>query len=480
MNIDIAYIVSHGFAARMVMQTNLLGMLRMQGKKVALICPDAADVNLKSFCLQNDISLFEFNPSSSFWSGEYLNARKYFLEDIKKNPALWEKHLYATKYSKSKNIIRRIQPHLLFGAHQIKRYIPQLKKWYRNRETRHLKSRAAIELITRLEPALLVSTYPVNFTEAMLLKAAKESGYKTAIHLLSWDNISCKGHFPQLADEYIVWGDIMKNELKEYYAVSESRIHTCGVPHFDLHLTTRDKPSPDKYLKDLGLSESRPYLFFGMSSPRFAPKEIDIVEWLANKVENGGFGNEMQLVVRPHPQNVQGGMSDKSWLPRLKVLQALDMVAIDYPDLNQSKMPWSMQERDMVRLSHLLAGCSVSLNSGSTLSIDALMCNRPVILTSFDAEFDLDYWRSARRLIEYTHLKKLVDLGGVSVSRNFEELEVLINQYLFKEDHKWEERRRTVSMQCDNYESAATPRCKDILMEMCVWDAKEENMVHQI
>jgi hypothetical protein len=46
--IDIAYIVSHGFAARMVTQTNLLGLLVKEGKKVALICPDKNDENLKN------------------------------------------------------------------------------------------------------------------------------------------------------------------------------------------------------------------------------------------------------------------------------------------------------------------------------------------------------------------------------------------------------------------------------------------------
>ena len=50
--IDIAYIVSHGFAARMVTQTDLLGLLVKEGKKVALICPDKNDENLKTYMLE--------------------------------------------------------------------------------------------------------------------------------------------------------------------------------------------------------------------------------------------------------------------------------------------------------------------------------------------------------------------------------------------------------------------------------------------
>ena len=44
---DIVYIVSHGFASRMVTQTNLLGKLVQAGKSVALISPDKEDIVLK-------------------------------------------------------------------------------------------------------------------------------------------------------------------------------------------------------------------------------------------------------------------------------------------------------------------------------------------------------------------------------------------------------------------------------------------------
>lgn len=458
MKTDIVYIISHGFAARMVMQTNLLGLLVKDGKKVALIAPDQNDENLKKYCQENGVELFEFNPQSGFWNAEYHNARKYFLEDIKANPALWEKHIYATKYNKARNPWRHIRPRLLILMYYLQQLFPGIKGWYKKREARQLESSEAQELLKKIDPEVVVSTYPVSFSEAMLLKAGKARGAKTIIHLLSWDNISCKGHFPQLADEYIAWGKIMQDELIEYYQIPQENIHVCGVPHFDLHLESRQAPKPGAHLQGLGLAPDRPYLFFGMSSPRFAPKEIDIVEWLVAEIRKDTFGKEMQLVVRPHPQNVQGGMADQSWLPRLEAIHG-DRIGVDFPDLVKSKMPWSMQEKDMLRLSHLLAGCTVSLNSGSTLSIDALMCKRPVILTSFDAEAQLSYWQSARRLVDYTHLKKLIDLGGVSVAKDFTSCQDLLLKYIRDENYNVENRGKTAHMQCHNYDTNGTKLC---------------------
>ena len=133
MKTDIAYIISHGFAARMVMQTNLLGLLVKEGKKVALIAPDREDENLKIYCNENGVDLYEFNPKSSFWTSQYHDARKYFLENIKANPALWEKHIYATRYNKSKKPWPHIKPRLLILCYYLRNWFPGLKKWYKKK-----------------------------------------------------------------------------------------------------------------------------------------------------------------------------------------------------------------------------------------------------------------------------------------------------------------------------------------------------------
>ncbi len=226
--IDIAYIATHGFAARMVTQTNLLGKLVEQGKKVALIVPDKEDENIRNYCQKNGVECFEFSPVSKFWSGQYSDARKYFLEDIKNNTALWEKYIRAVKYNTSKNPWNHIRPRLLYICHHLVRYFPSLKAWYKKRERKQLDSPSAKAFMEKINPGLLVSTYPVNFQEAMLLKAAENIGSQTTIHLLSWDNISCKGHFPVLADEYIAWGPIMKEEFMEYYGIPEDKIRICA------------------------------------------------------------------------------------------------------------------------------------------------------------------------------------------------------------------------------------------------------------
>jgi len=187
------------------------------------------------------------------------------------------------------------------------------------------------------------------------------------------------------------------------------------------------------------LNPEKPYLFFGMSSPRFAPKEIEIVEQLILAINNGQFGDDMQMVIRPHPQNVQGYMADLSWLPRLIKLQS-NRIGVDNPLLKKSKMQWSMEQEDMIKLSQLLVHSKICINSGSTLCIEALSCNIPVIVTAFDGDENLEYWKSARRLLDFPHLKKLKDLGGYLVVYSFENLFKEISNFISNPNKEIEKR----------------------------------------
>jgi hypothetical protein len=212
--IDIAYIVSHGFAARMVMQTDLLKKLSQKGQNIALVSPDANDANLKKYCDEHHIKLIEYKTQNLRWSGFYMEKRKYFLENIEENAALYEKHIWATKYNESKNPISHILPWYGILCYKLIKVFPSIKNKFFKNEKKHLKNEKAIELLTEFEIQLVVSTYPVAYVEAELLHAAECLGIKRIIHLLSWDNISCKGRFPALADDYIAWGPIMYPQIK--------------------------------------------------------------------------------------------------------------------------------------------------------------------------------------------------------------------------------------------------------------------------
>ena len=458
MSVDVCYIVSHGFASRMLTQTDLLGRLRRAGQTVAVICPDRTDPVLAEYCARNDIQLEQFEPRKALFSDDYLFRRRYYLEDIRSNPALWEKHLSATRFHPARNPFKRLRPYWYYLMYRLIPRFPGIRSRFRAGEEKQLRSPDAEALLARLKPKRLVATYPVSLGEAILLHHGNRDPHiETWIHLLSWDNITCKGRFVQTADHYIAWGPVMRDELSAYYNVSQERVHVCGVPHFDLHRDPKVTEMRPDVLSALGLDPQRPYFMFAMSSPRFAPNEIDIVEWLATRVAEGAFG-DMQLLVRPHPQNVTGNMADAKWLPRLHALHERASVGVAFPKLVSSRLRWSMQEVDMLELAAMLSGAAAVLNSGSTVSIDALMHDKPVLITSFDAAERREYWDSARRLIDYPHLKTLVGLGGLIVCNDFDMLERALRQVQSAPQSGASGRRAALFAECLSNDGGATSR----------------------
>ncbi len=463
---DIVYIISHGFAARMLMQTDLLGKLSQKGFKIAVITPDKNDKNLLKYAEGKQIDIYEYNPKSALWTGEFIRLRKYLFEDIRKNPALWEKHLrdvINARQRKSFSALFKIR--FYYFIYLLVRTFPFLRNLFAGFERRSLKDADADKLIDELQPELLIATFPVNLSESRLLFAGnKAKGTNTVIHLLSWDNITCKGHFPQLADYYISWGDIMKEEFIEYYKIEEQKIINTGVPHFDLHIQITGSDVYKSLIHQKGLDPEIPYLFFAMSSPYFAPNEIDIVEWLAREIETGQFG-KMQLVIRPHPQNMGGSMADNTWIQRLKNIQTAS-ISVDWPKMVESNLNWSMQMGDMLDFAHLIEGCTVSVNSGSTVAIDSLLHNKPVILTLFDAENKLPWWQSARRLKDYKHCRKLVDEGGATIVNNFDEFRAAINLYMADKNYKQGKRQHARFREVGVDDGNATGRVVDAIQQI--------------
>ena len=464
-NIDICYVISHGFAARMLLQTGLIKRLTEQGKRIAIITPDPSDENLKELHASPLVDIYDPEIEQSIWDDDYGVKRMYYLEDIRNNPVFWEKHLYSIWYSKSKHPWKRIRPFIYYPIHRLIKYFPSIRARFKKTENKYLYSKKASILIAKIQPNVVVSTYPINFLEAKFLFAAKEQKIQTIIHLLSWDNITSKGIFPVIPDQFIVWGQVMFEELKEYYGTTDRNIHICGVPHFDNHIQVKQQPNYKPLIQDLGLNSELPYLFVAMSSPRFAPYEIEIVEWLAQAIQKNEFGEKMQLIVRPHPQNVQGSLADKKWVKRLDNLIG-ERVTVDYPQLVNSKVRWSMRKTDMNRLSNLLAGCSICLNSGSTVSIDALMLDKPVILTSFDGDKELYYWKSARRLIDYPHQKKFVGLGGAKAVHSYEDLKKTIQKYIVDPNYDIAKRRKALAMECYLNDGQSTNRVIEAMLQV--------------
>ncbi|MGA7304213.1 MAG: hypothetical protein WBW88_05040 [Rhodothermales bacterium] len=466
MAVDVCYVLKDGFPARMVLHSEILPRLHEMDVSVALVVPNAHENLMQEMAERHHVTLFEAPNVYSRLTIEYeWLIRRYLFEDVLSNPSLrsWHLKLRDMPEHPTRNRLRAAfyltVNRLSLRSARFRRFLQRIEKRL------FLDNDEVATLIQSISPKLLISTYPVSILEAAFLHEARKAGVTTVSQLLSWDNITSKGRFSVVSDLFLTWGPIMSAELAEYYDVPASHVYECGVAHFDQHVNAVVPGKAKEILREIGLNPEDPYLFFGMSSPTVSPNEIDVVEWLAHEVRRGAFGPCVQLVIRPHPQNIQGYTADKSWLPRLQAV-AGGPIAVDYPALEQSELAWNLKEDDLPRLVNLLAGSTIVLNSGSTLAIDGIIHDKPVILTLFDGNEELPWHRSIRRYREVIHMRKLIDLGGLRVAGSYDELTHQIAEYLANPDLDAAGRARTRELECGSVDGHACERIANVLADL--------------
>jgi CDP-glycerol:poly(glycerophosphate) glycerophosphotransferase len=455
----IVFLLTHGFSARTVIRSGLGRRLIAQGARITVISPNADETYFWEECQTEGITLQQEPKNGGRAAQRFRSYRPYLLDDVLNNPALKCHHL------------QRCEDRPLVGCalEIVNRTVARsslFRKLSRTLECKINRSKEVQELLTQLKPSLLVLPNPFGIEETVYLLHARELGIPIVCQMLSWDNITSKGTPLLMPDYFISWGPIMTQEMLDVYKFSRDKIYECGVSHFDVYSQQGQLIPRDALLSELNLPLQQPYIFYGMVAPYSCPNEIDMLTWLANKVNSNAFDEPCSLVIRPHPQTISGFYSRTSKeLERLRALTG-SRVALDTPSLLSERLAWDLPKSDMYRLASLLAGSAMCINANSTLCLDACMLDRPVINIAFDGLTELPYEKSARRGLDYFHMAKLLALGGIRIARSFSDLEDHINTYLRDPDLDRQGRMLSVAQECGPRDGRAVERVANTLLQL--------------
>jgi hypothetical protein len=455
----IAFLYENGFAARMMLRSGLGKELVVQGAEVTAISPNADEAYFQKECREDGIKLEQEPQKYSRVAELFRSYRPYLLDDVMGNPSL-----RAVHFNRLRNrpvlqaVTATINKH--FAPLSIFRYTTSALERTLNR------SRKIKHLLARVRPDLLVLPNPFGEIVTIYLLHAKELGIPTVCQMLSWDNVTSKGTPLAMPDCFISWGPIMTEEIAAIYHFPRQRIYECGVPHFDVY-SRRDQLTPRHVVAaQLNLNVDEPYIFYGMVLPGSCPNEMQILEWLVKQIVGETFSKPCSLVIRPHPQTIRGmHQMDVARFERLHSMLG-PRVALDLPPVLSERLFWDLPKSDMYHLASVLTGSAICINANSTLCIDACMADRPVITIAFDGWKDLPYHRSVRRGLDFTHIAKLLALGGVRIARSFDDLFEHIDAYL--NDPALDRRARSLSVarECGLQDGQATERVANTLLNL--------------
>jgi hypothetical protein len=458
--------ITHGFQARDLLRTDVLTVLQSHGVRVVVLTPNHEDEYFTREFGGPGVCFEPLFMGSSRLEQALGAFRRFVLANFRLNQTI---HALNERFHRSRRpryvLIRLLNR--FFGR------VPAARRAWMRLEALLFPGTQYDAVFRRYAPSLVVTGTPGSIAaDAHLLRAARRFRVRTVCVVLSWDNLTSKGHMAAVPDDLIVWNDIMKREAREFHDYPPDRVHVAGVAHFDVYARPEAPGDRERFFRRHGLDPDRRLITFGTITPWLFPYNADIAEILARAIAEGRFTQPVQLLVRLHPQVLQPGTQHTENVERYQAIaETYPHVHLDVPKVKSRALMWDLAQDDMHHLAELMRHSDVTVNAGSTLTIDSAIMDTPIVNVGFDGDREVPYAQSVVRIYDFTHYANIVRTGGVRIARSADELIKHINAYLEDPSLDREARARIVSEQCFRIDGHSGQRVGRLLLEMAGVDA---------
>lgn len=309
----------------------------------------------------------------------------------------------------------------------------------------HTLTQAYEKLLVENNIDLLFFTHQRPPYIAPLIYAAEKLKLKTSAFIFSWDNLASKGRMAGNFDYYLVWSELMQSELLHFYrSIKAENIHIVGTPQFEPYVLERYQSTKEEFAQKFNIDSTKPTVFFSCGDVSTSPNDPVYIEAIAKGIVENKFIQAVNLLVRTSPAEEPA---------RFKSLaDKYPFIIWNYPDWFQARSNhqenWSQRipsVNDVKNLRALLAYTDISVNMLSTMSLDNMLFQKPVINTVFgNGENGL---KNDQRFFNYAHIKKVIDGNAIWVAKDENELIEAINIYLQQPKLRLQEQNDMIQLQ---------------------------------
>src|ERR1043166_4818110 len=156
--------------------------------------------------------------------------------------------------------------------------------------------------LDRLQPKVLVSTSTDGFPDTPWLVAAGLLGIPRATWIRSWDNITTKCELIPDAEFFLVWSELMEQELRLYFPrYNHRRMLRIGTPQFDGHRDMENVIPRKAFCERVGLDPNRPIVLYCTGGTHICKKEHLVINDLRDALDKVKHLGNPQLLIRLHP-----------------------------------------------------------------------------------------------------------------------------------------------------------------------------------
>lgn len=327
----------------------------------------------------------------------------------------------------------------------------------------HRITQSYIKLLKEDQPSHVFFTHQRPPFLAPFLIAAKQLKLPTSTFIFSWDNLASKGRMLGTFDHFLVWSDLMKAELLYFYPrVKEEDVKVVGTPQFEPYVMPKYETSKEDFLKKFQLETTKKVICYSCADVSIGKNDPVVITAIANAIRSKAINSQVQLLVRTSPAE------DDSRFKAIR--EAFPEIVWNVPKWTLTREnhaeSWSQRvpsEEDIKDLRAILEYVALNVNMCSTMSLDFMLFNKPVINTVFGNEANGMY--NDQRFLNFGHYKKVAESGAVTIAKNETELIAQINEALVNPTQRTNQRKAMIATQISKELMGTSKRIAETLRQ---------------
>jgi len=216
--------------------------------------------------------------------------------------------------------------------------------------------------------------------EVDVFRVARALHVPSVLVVHSWDNAAGRGAPPVPPDTWVVWGEEMAGHLRRYYGARPETIRIAGAVQLSIYgdeqLARCDRAA---LLKEIGLDPAREIVLYAPTHMHLDYSDIPVLRLL---LEYGRTRPEVQVWYRPHPHARE--------TPETLAFAHANGIFVD-PRYLEFFESGGYRRREMPALDfypHMLNAADVMVSNASTISLEAALVGRPIVIIGFDCPPD--------------------------------------------------------------------------------------------
>ncbi|AKM83786.1 TPA: hypothetical protein DCZ46_00400 [Candidatus Campbellbacteria bacterium] len=366
---------------------------------------------------QNRINVFFSRISLLLINSHYLWYKKREKINRSKSLIIFLKYFYKITFTK------------FFASSKI------AKKIFRFFDYLFVPKNFLAEYFDKYNPDCVFVTDVFDSTDSFFLRDAKYRKIHSVGMVRSWDNCNSKGLLRVLPDKLIVNNETIKADAEFIHLVPQNDIYVGGLPQFD-KLLNEKRISRELFCNKIGADIKKKIIMFSPVGDPLSDTDWQICQILKDALNSNEIPADVQFLVRLHPGRdlpIGDFVKDNNFI-------------FDKPGIGEGK-DVEFRPDDTNHLADSLFHSNLIIWIATTLGIDALVYDKPQIVVNFDGFENKKYIESVKRYHDEDHMKKMLDLGGMSVVNSKEELIDIINKYINDPSLNRDKRKMVIDQQ---------------------------------